>query len=113
MLGLFDSSGGRGDRRYDGSRFAFNGNARKFGCDFSLRVFEEVFDAATADIRAEELGCEIGDLVCLVEDYSIRRTEDVTEAVLLQSQIRQQQVVIYDDDVRIERIAASDSDMTA
>ena len=113
MLGLLNSAGGRRDRRYDGSRFAFNGNAREFGCDFSLRVFEEVFDAAAADVRAEELSREIGDLVCLIEDYSIRRAEDVAEAVLLQSQIRQQEVVIDDDDVRIERISASDRDMTA
>src|ERR1700730_19439313 len=113
MLGLFNSSGGRGDRRYDGSSFAFNGNARQFGRDFVMRIFEEVFDAPTTNIGAEELGCEIGDLVCFVEDYSIGRAEDVTEAVLLQSQIRQQQVVIYDDDVRVERIATSDSDMTA
>ena len=113
MLGLLNSSGGRRDRRYDGSRFAFNRNAREFGCDFGLRVFEQVFDAAAADVRAEELGCEIRDLVCFVEDYSIGRAEDVTEAVLLQGQIRQKQVVIYDDDVRIERIAASDGDMTA
>ena len=113
MLGLLNRPGGRGDRRYDSSRFAFNGNAREFGCDFSLRVFEEVFDATAADVGAEELSCEIGDLVCLVEDYGIGCAEDVTEAVLLQSQVRQQQVVIYDDNVRIERIAASDSDMTA
>ncbi len=113
MLGLLNSSGGRGDRRYDGSRFAFNGNAREFGCDFSLRIFEEAFDAPAADVGAEELGREIGDLVCFVKDYGIGRAEDVTETILLQSQIRQQQVVIYDDDVRIERIAASDSDMTA
>jgi len=113
MRGLFNASGGHRDIRYDGSRFAFNGNARESGRDFSLRIFEEVFDATAADVRAEELGCEIGDLVCFVKDYSIGRAEDVTEAVLLQSQIRQQQVVIYDDDIRVERITASDSDMTA
>ena len=113
MLGLLDSSGGRRDRRYDGSRFAFNGNTRELGGDFSLRVFEEIFDAAAADVGAEELGCEIGDLVGFVEDHGIGRAEDVTEAILLQSQIRQQQVVVYDDDVRVERITASESDMTA
>src|SRR5271155_3742443 len=113
MRGLFNASGSHRDIRYDGSRSAFNGNAREFGCDFSLCIFEEVFDAATADVGAEELGCEIGDLVCFVEDYGIGRAEDVTEAVLLQSQIRQQQVVIYDDDVRVERITASESHMTA
>ena len=73
----------------------------------------KVFDTAAADGRPEELSREIGDLVCLIEDDGVRGAEDVTEAVLLQSQIRQQQVMIYDDDVRVERITASESDMTA
>ena len=51
--------------------------------------------------------------MCLVEDDGIGGAEDVTEAVLLQSQIRQQQVVIDDDDVRVERLTAGDRDMTA
>ena len=44
MRGLFNASGGYRDIRNDGSRFAFNGNARELGGDFSLRVFEDISD---------------------------------------------------------------------
>ena len=41
-----------------------------------------------------------------VEDDRVRRAEQVTEAVFLQGQIRQQQMVIHDDDVGLDRLAA-------
>ena len=113
MRGFFHTAGCRGNICYDGSRVAIDGNARELGCDFGLRFFKKVFDAAAADVGTEELGCEIGDLVCLVEDHGVRGTEDVTEAVLLQGQIRQEQVVIDYDYVRIQCVTAGDSDVAA
>ncbi len=69
---LLYSAGGDGDIRYDGRRFALYGNASELRRDFGLRVFEKVFDASAADISTEELRCQIGNLMCLVEDDRVR-----------------------------------------
>src|SRR3981081_4151363 len=58
---------------------------------FGLEILQHAFDAAAADVRTEELGREIRDLVSLVEDDGIGGPEDVSEPVLLQSQVGEQQ----------------------
>ena len=78
-----------------------------------LHIHQHALDAPAADTRAEELRGEIGDLVCLIEDDGIGGSEDVTEPILLQRQVGQQQVVIDDDNVRVESLAPRNSNMTA
>src|SRR5262249_42047711 len=78
-----------------------------------LNVFQNPFDAAAADTRAEELGGEIRYLVCLIENYRIGRPKDVAEAILLQRQIGEQQMVVDDDDIGFERLTPRHGNMTA
>ena len=73
--------------------------------ELHAQLLHQVLDLAAADVRAEELRGEIRHLVRLVEHHGIRRAEQVAEAILLQRQIRQQQVMIDDDDVGLERLA--------
>ncbi len=80
---------------------------------FGLEVLQYAFHAAAADVRPEELGREIRDLVSLVENDGIAGAEDVAEAVLLQRKIGEQQVVIDDDNVRVERLPPGHRNMTA
>ena len=113
MGGLFHTARGHGNVCNNRRRFTVDRDSRELSRDFGLRFFEKVLDTAATDVRAEELGCEIGDLVCLVEDDGIRSPEDVAEAVLLQSQIREQEVVVDDHDVGVERFSACNRDVTA
>ena len=69
-----------------------------------MDFLEQVFDPATADIGAEELGRQVGDLMGLVEDDRVGGTEDITEAVLLQRKVRQQEMMVDDDNVSIEEL---------
>ena len=77
-----------------------------------LHIHQHTLDAPAAHARAEELRGEIGDLVCLIEDDGIGGSENVTESILLQRQVGQQEVVIDDDNVRVERLAPRNSNMT-
>ena len=81
--------------------------------EFLARVAQQQLDLAAAETRAEELRGEIRDLVRLVEDHRVRRAEQVAEAVFLERQIRQQQVVIDDDDVGFDGLAARLDHVTA
>src|SRR5580658_6634418 len=62
---------------------------------------------------AEELRGEIRDLVGLIENDRIGRPEQVAEAILLERQVREQQVMIDDDDVCLQRLASRRRDVTA
>ena len=64
-----------------------------------------MFDLPAAETRAEELRREIRDLVRLVEDHGVDRAEQIAEAVFLQREVGEQQVVVDDDDVGFERLA--------
>ena len=70
------------------------------------RVAHQQLHLAAAEARAEELRGEIGDLVRLVEDHRVRRAEQVAEAVFLEREVGEQQVVIDDDDVGLDGLAA-------
>ena len=70
------------------------------------RVAHQQFHLAAAEARAEELRGEIRDLVRLVDDHRVRRAEQVAEAVFLERQVREQQMVIDDDDVGLDGLAA-------
>ena len=113
MRGLFHTARRHGNICNNRRRFTLDGHAGELSGDFGVRFFNEVFDTAAADGRPEELSREIGDLVCLIEDDSVCRAEDVTEAVLLQGHIREQQVVIDDDNVGVECITTGNRDMAA
>ena len=63
-------------------------------------------DLAAAETRAEELRGEIRNLVRLVDDHRVGGTQQVAEAVFLEREIRQQQVMIDDDDVGLDGLAA-------
>src|SRR3974390_3543243 len=64
-------------------------------------------------MRAKKLRREIRYLVRLIEDNGIGAAEQITKAVLLQSQVREQQVMIDDDDVRLECLPPRERHMTA
>ena len=70
------------------------------------RVAHQQLDLAAAEARAEELRGEIRDLVRLVEDHRVRRAEQVAEAVFLEREVGEQQMVIDDDDVGLDGLAA-------
>ena len=70
------------------------------------RVAQQQLHLAAAETRAEELRGEVGDLVRLVEDHRVGRAEQIAEAVFLEREIGEQQVVIDDDDVGLDRLAA-------
>jgi len=66
-----------------------------------------------ADVGAEELRGKVRDLVSLIEDYGVGAAEQVAEAVLLQCQVGEQQVMIDDDDVGLEGLAPRRHHVTA
>ena len=70
------------------------------------RVAHQQLHLAAAEARAEELRGEIGNLVRFVEDHRVRRAEQVAEAVFLEREVGEQQMVIDDDDVGLDRLAA-------
>ena len=70
------------------------------------RIAHQQLDLAAAEARAEELRGEIGDLVRLVEDHRVRRAQQVAEAVFLEREVGEQQMVIDDDDVGLDGLAA-------
>jgi len=72
-----------------------------------------MLDAAAAHIGAEELRCEIRQLVRFVQDERVRRAENVAETVLLQRQIGKQQMMIHDNEVGFLSAPAGERDMTA
>ncbi len=70
------------------------------------RIAHQQLHLAAAEARAEELRGEIGDLVGLVDDHRVRRAQQVAKTVFLERQVREQQVVVDDDDVRLDGRAA-------
>jgi hypothetical protein len=80
---------------------------------FQARVAHQQFDLPAAETRAEELRGEIRNLVGLIEDHGVRRAEQVTETVFLEREVGQQQVMVDDDDVGLDRLAARLEHVTA
>ena len=70
------------------------------------RIAHQQLDLPAAEARAEELRGEIGDLVRLVEDHRVRGAQQIAETVFLEREIREQQMVIDDDDVGFDGLAA-------
>src|SRR3984885_12091091 len=93
------ASGARGGRRR-GVR------ARRRDVELDARVAQQRLELAAAHMGTEELRGEIGYLVGFVEDHRIGRAQQVAEAVLLQGQVGEQQVVVDDDQISLERLAA-------
>jgi len=69
-------------------------------------IAHQQFDLAAAETRAEELRGEIGDLVSFVEDHRIGRAQQIAETVFLEREVGEQQMVIDDDDIGIDGLAA-------
>ena len=83
-------------------------------------VAQQQLHLAAAETRAEELRREIRNLVGLVDDHRVRGAQQVAEAFFLERQVREQQVVVHDDDVgldglaaRLDHVAAADVGATA
>ncbi len=76
-------------------------------------ILQKRLHLAAAHVGAEELRGEIRDLMSLIENDGVGGSEQVTEPVLLECEIRQQQVVVHDDDVGIERLASRQHHVTA
>ena len=51
--------------------------------------------------------------MCLVDDHRVRRAQQITEALFLERQVREQQMVIDDNDVGFDGLAARLDHVTA
>jgi len=80
---------------------------------FDAYPLQHALDPAAAEVRPEKLGGKIRQLMRLIQNERIGRSQDVTEAVLLQNEIREQEVVVHDDDVGFLRRAPSGGHVTA
>ncbi len=78
-----------------------------------LNIIQQTLDAPAAHVGAEELRREVGNLVRLIEDDGVGRAQQVAEAVLLERQVGEQQMMVDDHDVGIERLSSGECDMTA
>ena len=83
------------------------------GTGFGPHGREDLGEAARATAGAEELHGQIRQLVGFIDNHRIGGAEHVTEAVLLQRQVRQQQVMVDDHHLRLERLAARLHQMAA
>ena len=93
--------------------FTIRGGVSRMRGDLELRFLQERLDLAAADVGTEELRHEVRDLVGLVKNHGIGGPQNVPEAVLLEGEIREQQVMIDNDDVSIERLAPGKRHVTA
>ncbi len=69
----------------------------------SARLVSKPLQLSRADGDAEELHREIGDLVRLVEDDGLGAGQKLDEAFLFHRQVRQQQMVVHDDEIGLLR----------
>ena len=76
-------------------------------------VANQQFHLPATVSRTKKLGRKIGDLVRLVDDDRVRRAQQVSETIFFQRQVREQQVVIDDDDVGFDGLAARLHHVTA
>src|SRR5580692_6007087 len=72
----------------------------------SAQISDEQLYLAAAEADAEELTDQVGKLMGFIQYHRIDARQQITEPVLLERQIRQQQVVIDHDDVGLQRNAA-------
>ncbi len=75
---------------------ADDGRCPRFGVD----VAHERLELARADGPAEKLLRDIRQLMRFVDDDDVGAREQLAETALLQGQVRQQQVMVHDHDVR-------------
>ncbi len=64
------------------------------------KIQQQLLHLAGTELRAEELRGQIRQLMRFIEDHGIGAGQDVTEALLLQRQIRQQQMVVDHHQIR-------------
>src|SRR5207342_3973662 len=71
------------------------------------RIARELHQRTRTEAFSEELGCQFGQLMCLVDDERLRTRQDFAESLLLERQVGKQQVVVDDDQIRRLRALAS------
>jgi len=71
--------------------------------ELCLHVANHIVDAPARDTRTEELRGQVRNLMRLIEDQRVGRAEQVTEAVFLQREVREQQMVVDDHNIRLLR----------
>jgi hypothetical protein len=82
-------------------------------CARSSAISDQQFDLTAAETDAEELADQIGQLMRFIQNHRIDAGQQIAEAVFLERQIGQQQMVIDHDDVGFQRRAARLEHMAA
>ncbi len=86
--------------------FDQGGSANRGGRQLGGNVAQQDLHLTHRPGLAEELRGDIRNLVRLIQDHSLRTGQQIAEALVLERQIGQQQMVIHHDDVGGLRIAA-------
>src|SRR5690606_3306136 len=82
------------------------GRSAARGPQLDADVARELGELRARERLAEEKACDLGQLVRLVEDYGVARGQQLGDAFLPQHEVGEEEVVVDDDHVRRQGIAA-------
>ena len=79
---------------------------RSFGAKLGAQIRDQHLDLAAAQADAEEFADQIGQLMGFIQNHGIDARQQIAEAIFLERQVGEQQMMIDHNDVGFERVAA-------